>query len=100
MRFVAALSVLLVIGLAGCAGDAVSFQVGGSFRQDRADSDLDDLRATAAPYSDDVLVMESFPEQFNVRGLDEHGCNELRALLQAKAYLQHVGACTSYTGRA
>lgn len=93
----AALVLLAALVLAGCSGDAVSYRLGGSFTQTRTAADMDDFQATVAPYSDDVAIMESFPEQFSIRDLDADGCAELRGKLLAKTYLAVVGECVGYT---
>lgn len=91
-------TLLLVLAalLSGCSGDAVSYRLSGAFTAERTQADLDDFSATVAPYSDDVAIMESFPEQFSIRGLDE-SCEPLREVLLAKPYIASVGECTGYT---
>lgn len=82
--------------LAGCAsaGEGPSFRLSGAFTADRTQADLDDFHATVAPYSDDVALLESFPEQFVVHGI-VGGCEQLRATLQAKDYVASVSACAA-----
>ena len=84
--------------LAGCAsaGEGPSFRLSGAFTADRTQADLDDFRATVAPYSDDVALLESFPEQFVVHGI-VGGCEQLRATLQGKDYVASVSACAAET---
>ncbi len=90
----AALAVVLGVLLAGCGTPAAgpSFRLSGTFTQDRTQADLDEFNGIAARYSDDVAILESFPEQFAIRGI-VGGCDQLRATLQAKDYVASVGAC-------
>lgn len=81
--------------LSGCGTpeSGPSFQLSGAFTADRTQEDLDEFDAIVRPYSDDIAIMESFPEQFAIRGI-EGGCEQLRATLDAKDYIATVGACT------
>lgn len=89
------LAVAAVLLAAGCAspGDSPSFQLSGSFTVDRTQADLDEFQALAEPYSDDVAILESFPEQFVIRGI-VGGCEQLRATLASKDYIATLGSCT------
>lgn len=87
-------AIALVVLLSGCAAPDPSptFSLSGSFTADRTQGDLDEFAAIVDPYSDDVAIMESFPEQFSIRGITG-GCEQLRATLEAKDYVASVGAC-------
>lgn len=91
MRWPPALVLLL---LAGCAApdDETTFALSGSFTAEFDSADRADFQATVAPYADDVLFLESFPEQFSVRGI-AGGCEQLRATLDAKDYVATVSTC-------
>lgn len=80
--------------LAGCASPAAgpTFALSGAFTPERTQQDLDEFHAIVAPYSDDVAILESFPEQFSIRGITG-GCEQLRATLDAKDYVASVGTC-------
>lgn len=96
MRSVAFGAALLALALAGCgtpAADGPTFRLGGAFTEQRTDADLQDFQRTVRPYSDDVLLMESFPEQFSIRGI-VGGCEQLRSQLDAKPYIATVGQCS------
>ena len=88
----------LLIVLPGCANpdESETFQLSGSFTQDRTQEDLADFNAVVEPYSDDVAIMESFPEQFSIRGI-VGGCEQLRSTLDAKTYIAAVGTCRVQT---
>lgn len=90
----ALLASTLVVAVAGCASpdDSETFQLSGSFTADRTQQDLDGFDALVAPYSDDVAIMESFPEQFSIRGI-VGGCEQLRSTLDSKDYIASVSAC-------
>lgn len=96
---------LLVAGLAfllsGCATaeEGPQFRLGGSFTADRTDQDIAEFNAIVKPYSDDVALLESFPEQFVVSHI-AGGCEQLRATLQSKDYIASVGACTKEEAQA
>lgn len=89
---------LVVLGLlaAGCATPDAgpTFALGGSFTSAFDSADRADFNAVVAPYSDDVAFLESFPEQFSIRGITG-GCEQLRATLQSKDYVASVGTCRS-----
>lgn len=89
------LVVAIAVLAAGCASpsDSPSFQLMGSFTADRTQGDLDEFHGLVAPYSDDVAIMESFPEQFAIRGI-VGGCEQLRATLTSKDYIATLGSCT------
>lgn len=94
MRLQAAVLLMLVVaGLAGCAQDP-TYWLGGAFSSERTEADLQDFDATAGRYSDDIAILESFPEQFSVGSLSKDDCGALRAELLQKDYLQRVGDCT------
>ena len=86
--------VAALVAAAGCASpdESESFQLSGSFTADRTQEDLDEFDAIVAPYSDDVAILESFPEQFSIRGI-VGGCEQLRSTLDAKEYIASVSAC-------
>lgn len=70
-RALLALLALAAALLAGCSGGAeTKYALSGAFKASRADHDLQDLAATAEPYGGDTAIMESFPEQFSIRGID------------------------------
>lgn len=83
---------VLALGLAGCAEED-SYRLGGAFTADRTQDDMEEFQRIVEPYSDDVAILESFPEQFAIHHI-HHGCEELRAKLQAKAYIASVSNCT------
>lgn len=90
---VIALAALTLAALAGCgSGAPAEYRVGGAFKSSRTAHDFDDLRATAAPYGGDVAILESFPEQFGITGLDSR-CDELRGKLVQKVYLASASPC-------
>ena len=84
--------------LAGCASasEGPSFRLSGAFTAERTQADLDDFHATVAPYSGDVALLESFPEQFVIHAI-VGGCDHLRATLQGKDYVASVSACVAET---
>lgn len=90
------LGLLVALALAGCSTSTSgpSFRLSGAFTEDRTEQDLQEFDRIVAPYSDDVLIMESFPEQFSIRGI-EGGCEQLRVDLQAKDYIASVGTCVA-----
>ena len=93
MRRLAILAALAIL-LSGCAsvGSGPTFRLSGSFTAERTQADLDEFHAIVRPYSDDVAILESFPEQFVIRSITG-GCDQLRATLQSKDYIASVGTC-------
>lgn len=90
MRIVAILALLM---LAGCT-DAEDYKMGGAFTSDRSQADLEEFNQLVGQYSDDVAIMESFPEQFSIRGMNQADCEELYTKLQAKSYISSLNVCT------
>lgn len=92
---------VLVAFLAGCASpdSGPTFALSGSFTAEFDSADRADFNAVVAPYSDDVLFLESFPEQFSIRGI-EGGCEQLRATLSGKDYVATVSTCRQETADA
>ncbi|MGB0652405.1 MAG: hypothetical protein ACPGQL_04320 [Thermoplasmatota archaeon] len=85
---------LLAVALAGCTvDDEGTYTISGAFTQSRTAGDLMDFHETVSPYSDDVAIMESFPEQFVIHVDGRDRCDELHDLLSAKRYLGRLGAC-------
>ena len=87
--------VLTLLLFAGCAtpDEGTKFRLSGSFTAERIQADLDEFHAIVRPYSDDVAILESFPEPFSIRGI-VGGCEQLRATLETKDYIASVGTCT------
>lgn len=88
----------LVLALGGCASpdDGPTFSLSGSFTAEFDEADRAEFNAIVAPYSDDVAFLESFPEQFSIRGI-EGGCEQLRATLGGKDYVATVSTCREET---
>jgi hypothetical protein len=97
MRFLLAAVAALLLSGCGSPDESATFQLSGSFTADRTQEDLDEFHAIVEPYSDDVAIMESFPEQFSIRGI-VGGCEQLRATLDSKQYIASVGACRAESG--
>lgn len=85
--------VLLPVVLAGCADP--TYQVTGTFTSDRTEADIEDLRLLAQEHGGDVLIAESFPEQFVISDVSRHECEELRGVLLEKDYLANVDTCSA-----
>ena len=92
MRIFVLTTTLLALALAGCTDEGDSYRLGGAFTADFTQADRDEFARITAEYSDDVAIMESFPEQFAVHHM-HHGCEELRAKLLEKSYIASVSAC-------
>lgn len=92
--YVVALAALVF--LAGCTApesqDVMRF--GGSFTEAATQADMEDFRARMAAHgADDVLLMESFPVQFNVVGLAAAACPDARAEAASLAYVADTREC-------
>ena len=94
-----ALALVVAAAMAGCHGPDVrtpaegdSVRLMGWFTEynETIQADFD---ATVGPYSDNVLMMESFPPGFQILDLDPDACPELRAQLVDKDYLRNIGDC-------
>lgn len=86
--------VLLAVLLAGCAGEETPYSVTGSFTGDRADEDIEELRELGEDLGGEVVILESFPEQFQVRALSLEDCETFREQVEGKDYVEEVGPCT------
>lgn len=94
-----AVACLLLAGLtAGCssAKEAPKHDLSGHFTSDFDEADRTEFKAIVKPYSKDVTFMESSPEQFMIKGI-KGDCAALRAALDAKPYVGHLGACVAET---
>lgn len=78
--------------LAGCASEGDSYRLSGAFTAERTNADMQEFNDLVDDYSDDVAIMESFPEQFAINHM-HHGCEELRAKLLEKSYIASVSEC-------
>ena len=88
--------VLLVLLAAGCvAPQAGPMQLGGAFTEATTQEDLrafgEDMRAYGRDV--DVAILESFPPQFSVRGLDADKCGDARAHARSLPFVARVGEC-------
>lgn len=90
MRVASVTFALLV--LSGCAGEA-DYTLAGAFTVDRSDADIADFQTHVERHGGTSVLMESFPEQFRVSGLDASSCAALRAELSALAYIGSVTEC-------
>ena len=86
------LLVLVALALAGCTSESDSYRLGGAFTADRTSEDMAEFGRITAEYSDDVAIMESFPEQFSIKHMHD-GCEELRGKLLEKSYIATVSEC-------
>lgn len=89
---VALLAALLVAGCHAPADERETVRLMGWF-SDYNETIAADFDATVSPYSDNVLLMESFPPGFQILDLEPDGCAELRDKLLEKPYLASVGEC-------
>lgn len=93
------LAVVLLSLTAGCMapadppGDPDTYRLGGTFTEDADQGDVADLRGEAEARGGQVTIMESYPLQFDVTGLDRDACTELKAVLEQKPYTESVGGC-------
>lgn len=72
-------------------------EFGGTFTPETTQSDLEDFRERMEAHgADDVLVMESFPMQFRVTGLDGD-CRNVVDEARSLSYVADVTACRQTT---
>lgn len=90
----AVVAIFLAVALSGCGSvdSGPRFHLTGAFTAERTQEDLDEFHGIVDDYSDDVLILESFPEQFDIRDI-VGGCEQLRSTLQAKDYIASLGTC-------
>lgn len=69
------------------------YALAGAFDANRTEEDLRDFDTTVQEYTDDYVLMESFPEQFRIHGLDADECRALRADLDNKTYIARLSEC-------
>ena len=89
-----AFGVVAAVLASGCYSEPSVYEISGTFKASRTDADLADFHATVKPYSNDVAIMESFPEQFRIHGLGA-SCPDLARILAAKPYLASSSACVA-----
>jgi hypothetical protein len=94
MRYLVILALSGVL-LAGCTSEPRDVSLGGTFSGNRTENDLRDFQFTVEPFSKNVAIMESFPEQFRVGDLTRAQCEKLFARLEVKAYMTSLGPCIS-----
>jgi hypothetical protein len=94
-RLTALLLSSLILLLAGCAETpgGVEYRVGGSFTEDATQADVEDLQRRLAAWGADAAIMESYPLQYQIGGLDGPSCDEVRAMLANRPYIASVGRC-------
>lgn len=93
MRPLPVLLALLALPLAGCAGEETSYGVTGSFTEDRSDEDIEEVRELAHAQGGEIVILESFPEQFQVRALSLEECEAFREEVEQKPYIDTVEGC-------
>lgn len=96
--------VVLASLLAGCSGGAYgddlsvpphgTYALGGAFKETRTQADMQDLGTRVAARGGDLVIMESFPEQFRAGQLSASACDALHAELETVTYLSHLGSCS------
>lgn len=100
MRTVLLLAVASV--LAGCASpaaeqdpdpDGATYRVAGAFTREFSPGDERDLGERLSPWYERILIMESFPAQYNLGGLGAGDCQEVRAILLTLDYVATVSEC-------
>lgn len=86
---------LLAIAASGCLGpEKEGHRLTGAFTSEASAAEVEAFqRELFDAYEAEVLIMESFPMQFQVLGLPEARCEEARALVAAKPYVARVSAC-------
>src|SRR5688572_18510117 len=89
--------VLTTIVLGGCAAPVSETGFGGSFTESVTQSDIETFRERMNKQgAEDVLIMESFPPQFQVKGLGEN-CERARAEADSLPYVRSVSASRNRT---
>ena len=91
------LLVLLVVAASGCMSgpEGAAYQLSGAFTAQRTQADIEEFHEIVAPFSSDVRIMESFPEQFVVAGMSKTGCDDARSQLVGKPYIGSLSQCLS-----
>jgi hypothetical protein len=91
------LALLAVVAVSGCTSASPPYQFGGTFRESATASDLQDFEARMKRWgAQDVIVMESFPMQFQVRGLGED-CEGARIEATSLPYVHSASGCRQTT---
>lgn len=91
MRWIAAV-LLLAPAFAGCTTDT-TYRLDGAFTEERTQDDIDEAQRLVEEHGGTMALQESFPEQFIASGLGQSACEDLKAVLDPKPYLQFVGTC-------
>lgn len=97
-----ALVVLLVAALAlpGCIDsgtngeDGAEYRLRGTFTNNSTQEDRDELDRYVRDRGGRMVVLESFPPQFDASELEAAGCEEVRRFAVNRTYVADVGNCT------
>jgi hypothetical protein len=88
-----AVTLVLALLFAGCSQGIAEHQFGGSFTEAATQNDIQDFRTRMEKHgATDVLILESFPAQFVVRGLTTN-CEAARSEAGSLAYVRSVNDC-------
>lgn len=97
MRTLAPALVLLAVLLAGCAHEDRAGpddqRLGGTLTEDVDDEGRADLQRRAEQRGATLNIMESFPEQFDIRPFSPSECDNLALELSQLDYIAEVGEC-------
>lgn len=66
-------------------------QLSGAFKEEASQADLAEAQRLSKAEGGDMAILESFPMQFSVKGLDAGACARLREALAAEPYVARVG---------
>lgn len=81
----------------GVQDHAPQWFVMGAFTAEATQNDFDEIAREVDALGGDVLFMESFPVQYQVRKLTETTCAQAQQLLASKEYVATVGECRQET---
>lgn len=79
--------------LAGCGGPGPTYLISGVFEPDATPEDIDDLQARLAVHGATAQIMESYPLQYQIRGLNAADCADIHEVLRGLPYIDVVGEC-------
>ncbi len=99
--FAATLFLLLALLVAGCVEPPASkgerYTFSGALTEDAGDGEIRELRATIEPYGGTLLLMESFPLQYQARDLFADSCEKVHKRFVARPYVASATECRAET---
>ena len=80
------LAAVAAMVFSGCA-DPIQYEIRGSFTADRDGADLAEFEAKVASLEGELVLLESFPEQFIATFQTEDDCDAMHNFVHLRSYI-------------